>query len=113
MALSIDPTRDELLAQLHIELGERNDGCCQGEAGCYDADCGGCELDVEAAAYWLASDYHGGQSSNLYAALCASPFRPGPLERGFPDYEGWPMASALYDAVAWRLDRAMKGGVDA
>lgn len=35
-------------------------------------------FDVEAAIYWLAHDYHGGQWSNLYAALCASPFRPGP-----------------------------------
>jgi hypothetical protein len=40
----------------------------------------GSELDpdAEAALYWFAADYHGGQDSNLYAALCASPFKPGP-----------------------------------
>ena len=43
------------------------------------------EFDVEAAIYWLASDYHGGQWSNLYRALCASPYRPGPLVREAAD----------------------------
>jgi len=50
------------------------------------------EFDVEAAIYWLASDYHGGQWSNLYAALCVSRYRPGLFVREVAD-EG--------DGAAW------------
>ena len=39
------------------------------------------EFDYEEAIYWFASEYHGGQWTNLYAALCASPFRPSILAR--------------------------------
>jgi hypothetical protein len=39
------------------------------------------ELDREAAIYWFASEYHGGQGSTLYSALCASPYTPGRLTR--------------------------------
>jgi hypothetical protein len=56
-----DPTRDEMLEFLKFAAHQ------------YD------EFDIEAAIYWFASDYHGGQSSNLYKALCKSPFRPSPL----------------------------------
>ena len=62
-----DPTRDEMLAFLASQPGaddelER-------------------EFDTEAAIYWFAYDYHGGQSSNLYSALSSSEYHPGPLCR--------------------------------
>lgn len=40
------------------------------------------DLAVECAAYWYASDYHSGQWSDLYAALCASLYSPGLIETG-------------------------------
>lgn len=40
------------------------------------------EFDREAAIYWFAYGYHGGQTSNLYAALSQSDFEPGPLCNG-------------------------------
>lgn len=41
------------------------------------------EFDREAAIYWFADRYHNnGQSSNLYAALSASDYKPGRLEYG-------------------------------
>lgn len=45
-------------------------------------------FDFEEAIYWFAAEYHGGQSSNLYAALCQSDalfydmlseYNPGPI----------------------------------
>lgn len=39
----------------------------------------GLDGTAEAAIYWFAVHYHGGASSNLYQAQCASPYRPGPL----------------------------------
>ena len=62
-----DPTRDDMLAAL-AEFDPHAE-----------------EFDVEAAIYWLASDYHGGQWSNLYRALCASPFRPSCLHHEVAD----------------------------
>lgn len=59
-----DPTRDEMLTLFKNEEDSFN---------------------VEAAIYWFASDYHGGQATNLYEALCQSPYNPGPLERCVPD----------------------------
>jgi hypothetical protein len=38
------------------------------------------KFDMEEAIYWFATDYHGGQASNLYAALCLSAYNPGPLQ---------------------------------
>jgi hypothetical protein len=62
-----DPTREEMLATLAKQ--------------CPYAD----EFATEAAVYWFASDWHSGQWSDLYAALCSSPYRPGALERECPD----------------------------
>jgi hypothetical protein len=58
-----DPTRDEMLTAL----------------------AGADEFEVEAAIYWFAADWHGGQSSNLYSALSTSRYRPGTLESCCPD----------------------------
>ena len=74
MKTANDPTRDDMLAALRQFASQAD------------------EFDVEAAIYWLASDYHGGQWSNLYAALCASPYRPGRCHREVAD-EG--------DTAAW------------
>lgn len=51
------------------------------------------EFDREAAIYWFACHNHGGQDSNLYAALCESEFSPGPICRG-PEKES--LESLLY-----------------
>lgn len=60
-----DPTRDEMMAHLlmlHPEIGDD-------------------PFDAWEACYAFAIDHHGGQTSNLYEALCMSPFQPGPLWR--------------------------------
>jgi hypothetical protein len=78
-----DPTRDEMLEYL----------CAQPFAG--EAD----DFDREQAIYWFAAHYHGGQWSNLYAALCASEYSPGNLEcEPHPDSIG---ADLYADLVAW------------
>jgi hypothetical protein len=63
--MTLDPTRDEMLEYLA--------GIAETETDDYDC---------EEALYWFASDYHAGQWSNLYAALCASLFHPGPMASG-------------------------------
>jgi len=75
-----DPTRDEMLAFLQKTY----------------PDCWHDAFDREEAIYWFAANWHGGQSTNLYAALCASEFRPSPLSSG-PDMAT--MAGHLYDAL--------------
>lgn len=58
-----DPTRDELIREatrIAVDLGSEDP-----------------EFDAEHAAYWIAVEFHTGQWSNLYAALCASPYKPG------------------------------------
>jgi hypothetical protein len=74
-----DPTRDVMLDVLR-DFG--------------DVD----EFDVEEAIYWFASDYHGGQWTNLYSALSTSPYNPGPLRRGPED-----TALELYLALEQRF----------
>lgn len=54
-------------------------------------------FDIEQAAYWLASDFHGGQNTDLYEALCASPYKPGLLESG---PEPCLPAAYIYELVA-------------
>lgn len=74
-----DPSRDEMLAAIHA-IDPQAD-----------------EFDIEAAIYWFASDWHGGQSTNLYSALSTSEFRPGPTHRD-ASQEG-ETALMLYDAL--------------
>lgn len=62
-----DPTREEMLEFLK-------------EQG-LDSD------DSEIAVYWFCHDYHGGQWSETYKALCLSQYKPGPLRR-VVDQEG-------------------------
>jgi hypothetical protein len=65
--MNTDPTLDEMRAFLAEQYGPELD-----------------EFDREEAIYWFATDWHGGQWSNLYAALCASQYKPGPMCNG-PD----------------------------
>jgi hypothetical protein len=39
-------------------------------------------FDMEAAIYHFATDYHSGQSSELYSILSTSDYRPGMMSRG-------------------------------
>lgn len=61
-----DPTHNEMITTLREAFG-----------GLVDAE--SLDSDAAVAAYWFASDYHGGQSSNLYSALSTSPYSPGPF----------------------------------
>lgn len=69
-----DPTRDEMVAELKREFLESDDD-------------GGHLFNREQAIYWFASDWHHGEASNLYSALSASDYRPGPSENGCEGYE--------------------------
>lgn len=87
----IDPTRAELVAYLEsrykaVTCGET----CHTEREADTDDHNGCpcRFDIEEAAYYLASHYHGGQWSNLYSALSTSPFKPGRLSTELPDDSG-------------------------
>jgi len=79
MAAIKDPTGDEMRAFLRDLFGPELDA-----------------FDIEGAIYWFASDYHGGQWSNLYSVLSTSQFRPGPISTG-PEPES--MASDAYAAL--------------
>lgn len=63
--MTTDPTLDEMRRALEDALGDEADEC-----------------EVDGSVYWFAADNHGGQGSNLYAALCRCGYRPGPIERG-------------------------------
>jgi len=78
-----DPTRDEMLTALAQSSAD--------------------EFDIEAAIYWFASDWHGGQSSNLYSALSTSPYRPGWSENCCPDE-----AMDCYDTLMERFVNALQ-----
>ena len=52
-------------------------------------------FEIEEAMYWFAADYHGGQGSNLYAALSLSEFTPGLLANG-PQSD---LSLAMYDSL--------------
>lgn len=75
-----DPTKEEMVNFLRSKSGGEDD-----------------EFDIEAAIYWFASDFHGGQTSNLYSALSTSEFSPGPMSNDVT-HEG-ETASMLYDEL--------------
>ncbi len=52
------------------------------------------EFDYAAAMYWFASDFQGGQSSNLYSALSTSQYNPGPMVSKIEDEDE--IAQELY-----------------
>jgi len=57
----------------------------------------GGDFDIEAAIYWYANDFHGGQASDLYSALSTSKFKPGPAHKSVKD-EG-EVASMMYESL--------------
>ena len=67
-----DPTRAEMLRELISAFRRRRDGRTDDSW----------KFDIEAAIYWFANHWHGGQWSNLYSALSTSPYRPGRLCNG-------------------------------
>lgn len=40
------------------------------------------ETDIAEAVYWIGANYHNGQGCPLYAAMCATRFRPGACAKG-------------------------------
>ena len=54
------------------------------------------EHHVAEAAWWFASNFHSGQDSNLYKALTALDYRPGPTRSG---PEKGSATEAVYDAL--------------
>lgn len=72
-----DPSKEEMMSLLQHRYGREE----------------GFEYDAEEAIYWFASDYHGGQWSNLYSVLSTSPFKPGSMSNG-PEPDS--MAEMMY-----------------
>jgi hypothetical protein len=70
-----DPTREQMLAACADMCESTVDALLESE----EAFC------CEQAIYWFANDWHAGQASNLYGALCASPYSPGRFESGPED----------------------------
>lgn len=58
---------------------------------------GDSDFDVEAAIYWFASDYHGGQYSQLYEVLSESEFHPGSFHSSVKDEDE--EAEMFYDEL--------------
>lgn len=89
--MTSDPTRKELMRAL--QPFRRS---IEAESGR-----GGWDMDREAAIYWFASMYHGGQWSNLYSVLSTSPYRPGRLANGpEPDSSEEMLFEVLVDTFA-------------
>ncbi len=92
-----DPTRDELIQAVEDHYPEVFCETPHPESDCPDG-CG-CRFVIEAVAYWLAAHYHAGQGSDLYSALCQSPYCPGYSERDLPNRFAQ-LESDLYRVVA-------------
>lgn len=82
--ISEDPTREEMLAYL---LGRVDDLESVNNP----------DIDIEEAMFWFAADWHGGQDTNLYAALSQSPFAPSPMSDGPASMPS--AASMFYDEL--------------
>jgi hypothetical protein len=54
------------------------------------------DFSVEEAIYWFASDYHGGQTSDLYGVLSTSEYKPSRLHHGIEDSED-EMSKMMYE----------------
>ena len=72
-----DPTKIEMLEAIQVFGGEVD------------------PLDIEAAIYWFANDYHGGQWSNLYSVLSTSEFQPSPTATGLKPHSVEAMIYAM------------------
>lgn len=67
------------------------------------------DFDIEAAIWWFANDYHGGQWSDLYSILSTSDFKPGPSHRSVKD-EG-DMAEMMYESLEKRYSKMIKASL--
>lgn len=79
-----DPTKEEMvnyLGQQFQGMGDESN-----------------EFDIEAAIYWFANGYHGGQNSNLYSVLSTSQYKPSPISSSIEDEES-EIASEMYNAL--------------
>lgn len=88
--MSFDPTREEMLTFLERTFGTPG----------HEFDL----FDYESAIYWFANDHHSGQWSNLYAALCASPYNPGRAQCGVEEGGAEFCYAALVEEYAPALD---------
>jgi hypothetical protein len=84
-----DPTREDMLAHLASVIDEHPHGVREENQA----------WDIEEAIYWFASDWHGGQGTNLYEALCASLFTPSPMASYIASDS---YAGLLYDELEMR-----------
>ena len=75
-----DPSADDMREHLRSSYGDNVE-----------------DFDIEAAIYWFAYDYHEGQGSHLYNALCNSEYKPGRLMSSAKD-EG-DMVEILYEEL--------------
>jgi len=69
-------------------------------------------FDMEAAIYWFANHYHGGQWTNLYSVLSTSDYKPGPMHRDIKDDES-ETATMMYDALVDKYGGGQEEMVDA
>jgi hypothetical protein len=61
------------------------------------------DFDVQVAIHYYASEYHSGQSSNLYSALSTSKYKPGRSESGAEDVSD--QAGMLYNELQDKFGR--------
>ena len=61
------------------------------------------EFDVQVAIHYYASEYHSGQSSNLYSALSTSKYKPGRSESSADDVSD--QAGMLYNELQDKFGR--------
>lgn len=80
----MDPTREELV-EVCADYYENNGD---------DSDI----FSQEAAIYWFCSDYHSGQTSNLYSVLSTSKFKPSCLHKDIYDEDNL-IAEIMYETL--------------
>lgn len=82
MTRDTDPTQEDMVKRIREMFGE--------------ADRDEWALAEAESTYWFAANYHGGQWSNLYAALSGSTFSPGACSSGC---EGGSLGQDFYEAL--------------
>ena len=81
---------NQLKAQMKQHLKNKFSGLAEVETNDFN-------FDMEAAIYWFANGYHGGQFTDLYSILSTSDYSPGRMTSGVEE-EG-EMAKMLYDEL--------------
>ena len=61
------------------------------------------DFDIQVAIHYYASEYHSGQSSNLYSALSTSKYKPGRSESSADDVSD--QAGMLYNELQDKFGR--------